>query len=191
MARFGIEKYGTVEINNVASTVTRQIEAQTKVKEGIDYLENGMIVFIDRLSDEITFEKKSGPYLHFSTVRYYEAGSRGSNHFRFEVNENIKELPRLFKLTEGDMFHTNVLKYETSEFADDAALKEALAGGKRVYAYVDGTDGVLSATKTAKSNETCEFIIELSTMPDDTEGFKVLVNKANAVNSTANAKASV
>lgn len=176
--RFGIEKYGTVELNGVAAVATRQIEAQTPVKEGIEYLENGMIVFIDRVNNEITFEAKSKPYLHFSTVRYYDTMRRGANHFRFKVSEDIKELPRLFQLNEGDMFHTNVLKYETSEFADDDALKAELADGKRIYAYVDGTDGVLAATKTAKANANCEFIIQLSTMPDDTDGFMVLVNKS-------------
>ena len=178
MARVSIAKHGLVEVNHLAASATRSIEAQTPVKAGIATLENGMIVFVDRLNDVITFEKVSGPYLHFSTERYYTVGSRDKASFIFNVDNNA-ELPRIWKLEEGDMFHTNVLK--TGSFADEAALDAALANGGKVFGYVDGTDGVIYASATPADGESVEFIIAASTMQDDTKGFKVLVNKADSV----------
>lgn len=92
MAQYKISGHGVVEHNFLASEATRQIEAQTPVKDGIETLENGMILFIDRKKNEIVKEEVSCPYLMHSTVRYYRAGERGLNHFVFNVN-NEEEFP--------------------------------------------------------------------------------------------------
>ena len=179
MARkqYTIPAHGVVEHNFLASEATRQIEAQTKVADGIDTLENGMVLFIDRKNMEIVKTADvSAPYLMHSTVRYYRAGERGVNHFVFTVN-NEEELPRLWKLSEGDKFHTNLVSYDTTEFADEAALEKELVGGKTLYAYPDG-EGMLKATKTKNADAKSEFIVTLSTMQDDTKGFFVQVNRA-------------
>ena len=65
MARkqYTIPAHGVVEHNFLASEATRQIEAQTPVKDGIETLENGMILFIDRKNNEIVKEEVSCPYL--------------------------------------------------------------------------------------------------------------------------------
>lgn len=173
--QYTIPAHGVVEHNFLASQATRQIEAQTKVKDGIETLENGMILFIDRKADEITFEEKSCPYLMHSTVRYYRAGERGVNHFVFNVN-NEEELPRLWKLNEGDKFHTNLVVYDDSEFTDDEALDKELAKGA-LYAYPDGEKGMLKVTKTENKSAKSEFIVMKSTMQDDTKGFYVQVNR--------------
>lgn len=179
MARkqYTIPAHGVVEHNFLAASATRQIEAQTKVADGIDTLENGMILFIDRKNMEIVKTADvSAPYLMHSTVRYYRAGERGVNHFVFNVN-NEEELPRLWKLNEGDKFHTNLVSYESTEFADDAALEKALANGATAYGYPDG-EGMIKVTKTKNANAKSEFIVTLSTMQDDTKGFFVQVNRA-------------
>lgn len=178
MARkqYTIPAHGVVEHNFLAASATRQIEAQTKVADGIETLENGMILFIDRKNMEIVMTPDvSCPYLMHSTVRYYRAGERGANHFVFNVN-NEEELPRLWKLNEGDKFHTNLVSYDDGEFTDDAALEEAMAGGKTLYGYPDG-QGMIEVTATENSSAKSEFIVTLSTMPDDTKGFYVQVNR--------------
>ena len=179
MARkqYTIPAHGVVEHNFLAAEATRQIEAQTKVADGIETLENGMILFIDRKNMEVVKTADvSAPYLMHSTVRYYRAGERGLNHFVFNVN-NEEELPRLWKLNEGDKFHTNLVSYDTSEFADDAALETAMAGGKTLYGYADG-EGMIKVTATEDADAKSEFIVTLSTMQDDTKGFFVQVNRA-------------
>lgn len=178
MARtqYTIPAHGVVEHNFLAASATRQIEAQTKVADGIETLENGMILFIDRKNMEIVMTPDvSGPYLMHTTVRYYNAGARGANHFVFNVN-NDEELPRLWKLNEGDKFHTNLVSYDSDEFADDEALEEAMASGQTLYGYPDGY-GMIGLTATEDSSSKSEFIVTLSTMPNDDKGFFVQVNR--------------
>lgn len=178
MARkqYTIPAHGVVEHNFLAAEATRQIEAQTKVAEGIETLENGMVLFIDRKNMEVVLSGDSCPYLMHSTVRYYRAGERGVNHFVFNVN-NEEELPRLWKLNEGDKFHTNLVSYEEDEFADDAALEAKMANGATLYGYPDGK-GMIKLTETKDESSRSEFIVTLSTMQDDTKGFFVQVNRA-------------
>ena len=171
MAQYKISAHGVVEHNFLASEATRQIEAQTPVKDGIETLENGMILFIDRKNNEIVKEEVSCPYLMHSTVRYYRAGERGLNHFVFNVN-NEEELPRLWKLAEGDSFHTNLISGESTE-AIDALFK----ANKSLYGYPDG-NGMIKVTDTKDENAKCEFIVSKSTMQNDEVGFYVVVNKA-------------
>ena len=172
--QYTIPAHGVVEHNFIAAEATRQIEAQTKVADGIETLENGMILFIDRKNMEIVKDPAKGtscPYLMHSTVRYYRAGERGLNHFVFNVN-NEEELPRLWKLAEGDSFHTNLISGESTE-AIDALFK----ANKSLYGYPDG-NGMIKVTDTKDENAKCEFIVSKSTMQNDEVGFYVVVNKA-------------
>lgn len=171
MAQYKISAHGVVEHNFLASEATRQIEAQTPVNKDIETLENGMILFIDRKANEIVKEEVSCPYLMHSTVRYYRAGERGLKHFVFNVN-NEEELPRLWKLAEGDSFHTNLISGESTEAID--ALFEA---NESLYGYPDG-NGMIEVTDTKNEDAKCEFIVKKSTMQNDEVGFYVVVNKA-------------
>ena len=109
-------KYAIVELNKVASRKTGEIEAQCKLaeefrKDGIKALENGAIVYIKAETDEIVkaYDEATcvnAKYLHFSNPRRYEDGKTGMENFRYETSDD-KYLPRLFKLTVGDIFTTN------------------------------------------------------------------------------------
>ena len=98
-----------VELNKVASRKTGEIEAQCKLAEGIDSLQNGQIVYIDAATDTIVLEKTEScvdaKYLHFSNPRRYEDGKTGMENFIYTRSE--KYLPRLYKLTAGDIFTTD------------------------------------------------------------------------------------
>ena len=98
-----------VELNKVASRKTGEIEAQCKLAEGIESLQNGQIVYIDAATDTIVLEKTEScvdaKYLHFSNPRRYEDGKTGMENFIYTRSE--KYLPRLYKLTAGDIFTTD------------------------------------------------------------------------------------
>ena len=102
-------KYSIVELNKVASRKTGEIEAQCKLADGINELQNGQIVFIDATNDTIVLEKTANcvdaMYLHFSNPRRYEDGKTGMENFIYTKSE--KYLPRLYKLTAGDIFTTD------------------------------------------------------------------------------------
>ena len=110
-------KYATVELTKVASRKTGEIEAQCKLNADINYLENGEIVYVDAVNDEITktFNDSNcvdAIYLHFSNPRRYEDGHTGMENFRYERNDDYKTagdqyLPRVYKLTTGDLFTTD------------------------------------------------------------------------------------
>ena len=101
--------YSIVELNKVASRKTGEIEAQCKLANGIESLQNGQIVYIDAAKDEIVLEKNencvNAMYLHFSNPRRYEDGKTGMENFIYTKSE--KYLPRLYKLTAGDIFTTD------------------------------------------------------------------------------------
>ena len=109
-------KYSIVELTKVASRKTGEIEAQCKLssdfaKDGIKALENGAIVYINAANDEIVkaYDEATcvnAKYLHFSNPRRYEDGKTGMENFRYETSDD-KVLPRLFKLTAGDLFFTD------------------------------------------------------------------------------------
>lgn len=98
-----------VELNKVASRKTGEIEAQCVLNKDIESLQNGQIVYIDAAKDEIVLTKNENcvdaMYLHFSNPRRYEDGKTGMENFIYTRSE--KYLPRLFKLTAGDIFTTD------------------------------------------------------------------------------------
>ena len=122
MANFitGGAKYSVAELNKVASRKTGEIEAQCKLGEDFaddDYsLENGAIVFVkaqdNTIVKEYSDECVDAMYLHFSNPRRYEDGRTGMENFIYHVNDDYETfghayLPRLYKLTTGDIFTTN------------------------------------------------------------------------------------
>ena len=124
-------KYATVELTKVASRKTGEIEAQCELDASIDSLENGAIVFIDAEKDTIvkTYSAKcvDAMYLHFSNPRRYEDGRSGMENFIYERNDDyetmgVKYLPRLFKLTTGDLFTTD-FKYSSLKFGSHEIVK--------------------------------------------------------------------
>ena len=120
-------KYAVVELNKVASRKTGEIEAQCKLNSGIDTLQNGEIVYVDAVNNEITKTYDASTcvdamYLHFSNPRRYEDGKSGMENFVYENNE--KYLPRVYKLTVGDIFTTN---YDLSK--KDGSLIEEVPEG--------------------------------------------------------------
>ena len=133
MANFisGGAKYPVVELNKVASRKTGEIEAQCELDSSIETLENGAIVFIDAATDTIVKEYKGtcvdAMYLHFSNPRRYEDGRSGMENFVYERNDDyttmgVKYLPRLFKLTTGDLFTTD-FKYSSLKFGSHEIVK--------------------------------------------------------------------
>ncbi len=150
-------KYATVELNKVASRKTGEIEAQSALDSSIESLENGAIVFIDAATDLIvdTYADTcvDAMYLHFSNPRRYEDGRSGMENFIYERNDDyetmgVKYLPRLYKLTTGDIFTT------------DFALSDSITVGTAIEF---GNHSVLP--------------IEATTMPNGNAGVKFRVIK--------------
>lgn len=126
-------KYATVELNKVASRKTGEIEAQCELASTIESLENGAIMFIDAAKDEIVKTYSAtcvdAMYLHFSNPRRYEDGRSGMENFIYERNDDyetmgVKYLPRMYKLTAGDLFTTDYDYATGKAYVKDATLAE-------------------------------------------------------------------
>jgi hypothetical protein len=131
--------YSIVELNKVASRKTGEIEAQCKLAADINELQNGEIVFIDAAKDEIvkTYNENcvDAMYLHFSNPRRYEDGKTGMENFIYTKSE--KYLPRLYKLTAGDIFTTDY-EFESLKFGNHeivAVKNTTMPNGKAGVQY--------------------------------------------------------
>ncbi len=159
MAKNTISGYGVAELTKVASRKTGEIEAQALLAEDIDTLENGMVVYVDAKNNEIVLNAEDAdaavdaPYLHFSNPRRYEELKSGMKNFIYERSEDY--LPRLYKLTAGDIFVTNVVD------TNNVLTAKGKAGV---------VNGVLTLSQ---SGLTGDFYIKPTTMPDGSKGFEV------------------
>ncbi len=126
-----IGEYATVELTKVASRKTGEIEAQCELDSSIEALENGAIMFINAEEDTIVKEYSAkcvdAIYLHFSNPRRYGELESGMAHFRYERNDDyatmgVKYLPRMYKLTTGDLFTTDFV-FESLKFGNHEIIK--------------------------------------------------------------------
>lgn len=160
MAKNIISGYGVAELTKVASRKTGEIEAQAILAEDIDTLENGMVVYVDAKTNEIVLNADdadaavNAPYLHFSNPRRYEELKSGMKNFIYERSEDY--LPRLYKLTAGDIFVTNIADTANDDWT--------------VSSKASVVDGVLTPSV---SGLTGDFYIKPTTMPDGSKGFEV------------------
>jgi hypothetical protein len=142
-------KYATAELNKVASRKTGEIEAQCKLDASIDSLENGAIVFIQAEDNTIVAEPSAktidAMYLHFSNPRRYEDGHTGMENYVYENNEGY--LPRLYKLTTGDIFTTNF------DYANEGGIVSKAPAVGTVFTFGDHKIVVIesSANETVPS----------------------------------------
>ena len=131
--------YGQIELNQCAFRRDGRIEAQCKIADGIDYVENGMILAIDNTKREVRYPA-AGDYmfgLNYTSEHMYDERLVGG--LKYYKTDKDSFLPRLGYLAVGDKFTTNTVVY-----ADTLTLTNA------VYGYVKAGDNGyirLSATE--------------------------------------------
>lgn len=169
--RLNIDGYGQLELNQVAFRRDGRIEAQCKIADGIDFVENGMLLAIDQATRTVGYPEfdEEGTLtsdliaLNYTTEHMYdERLVYGLKHFKLDKGSF---LPRLGYLATGDKFTTNCIAV-----ADDAAT-----GAKATVAEVE------TVLETAKYAKACALgaweltadaegavakVIEATTMPD-------------------------
>jgi hypothetical protein len=163
-------EYGQLELNQVAFRRDGRIIAQYALDEGIEYVENGMLLAVDYVNKTIKYPtagQKTDLALNYTTEHMYdERLAHGLKHFKLD---NGTFLPRLGLLATGDRFTTNAVDYNTTDFTTLDALKSAIADGTPVYGCA-GTNGYIAVTKTA-TNAVLRAI-EFTTMPDGSDAIK-------------------
>ena len=181
LKRFVIDGYGQIELNNVAFRRDGRIEAQCKLDE-VDFenipAENGMLLAVDKANGVIKFavDDTLPIAVHYSSEHMYDDRTPGLKNFALP-RETF--LPRMGYLAVGDLWTSNLLCYDTEEFADDDALKTALKeiNETPIYGGISAI-GAVKLSATAPSVGPVIKVVKNYTMPNGTPGVKLQVIKA-------------
>jgi len=152
--------FKVVEINRSTGLVAGYVLSQYLLDDagvvtttsGVDFLENGLILGLDRDLQVSAFDKTihTQPFLHFTEE--LNTMFDGLKRFAVEEDPDGEIYPRLIGLFVGDTFTT-----------DNYA---GTLSGTTVYASVSSTTGKLTVTDT-RSADTI-FAVDESTLPDGT-----------------------
>ena len=179
--RYVIDGYGQIELNQVAFRRDGRVEAQCKLDD-TDFAtapaENGMLLAVDKFNGVVKFATDASlPIgLVYTTEHMYDERTPGLKNFKLERGTF---LPRLGYLSAGEVFTTNCLCYDTTEFATDAKVDEALAAIKTTPIYGGiSAKGAIKLSATAPTAGPKLKVVKVYTMPDGQLGLKFHVISA-------------
>ena len=156
-------EYGQLELNFAAFRRNGALEAQCKIADGIDYIENGMLLAVNRKTRTVGYPTGTDDViaLNYTTEHMYDERAKALKHFKLEKNSF---LPRLGYIGVADKFTTNTVCYDNAVITGD--LGAAIAGGK-IYGKPCTTAGYKGYIELTKSAEGAVVeAIEYTTMPD-------------------------
>lgn len=147
--------YGQLELNFAAFRRNGAIEAQCKIAEGIDYLENGMLLAVDRVNRTVGYPTGDNDViaLNYTTEHMYDERANALRDFKLDKDTFC---PRLGYIGVADKFTTNTVCY------DDAAAINTYKYGKPCT--TEGFKGYIELTNTREG--AAVEVLEITTMPD-------------------------
>lgn len=157
--------YGQLELNFAAFRRSGDIEAACKMADGIDYLENGMLLAVDRKSRTVGYPTGAEGEiiaLNYTTEHMYDEREGALKDFRLEKNTF---LPRLGYIGRPDKFTTNTVCYDGDEETDLATF----AYGRPCIEA--GFEGYIELVADKDARCVVE-VIEITTMPDGQKAVK-------------------
>jgi hypothetical protein len=160
--RLKIDGYGQLELNQVAFRRTGRIEAQAKLHEDIEYVENGMLLAVDPATKTVNYAKTGDEFiaLNYTTEHMYDERERGLKHFKLDKNTF---LPRLGYIGTPDKFTTNTVCYEEGTNPADYKYGKACA--------TEGFKGYIELTNE-REGAYVEVLNGNATMPDGQKAVK-------------------
>lgn len=174
--RLAIDGNGQIELNNVAFRRDGRIEAQCKLSVAA---ENGMILAVDTAKREVRLPKAEGEDCPLAVVytseHIYSNKEVGLKNF---INKK-DSYPRMGYPAIHDIWTTNTIGYDSSEFTSNDKVVEAIknAGKKALYGKV-GAEGVVTLTATKPTSGLCFKVatgMGAGSMPDGQVGVKLEV----------------
>ena len=154
--------YGQLELNFAAFRRNGAIEAQCKMADGIEYLENGMLLAVDRKNRTVGYPtgvEGEVIALNYTTEHMYDEREKGLKYFKLDKNTF---LPRLGYVGTPDKFTTNTVCY------DDAAAIETYKYGKPCVE--EGFKGYIELTN--ERDGAYVEVLAVTTMPDGQKAVK-------------------
>lgn len=177
--RLVIEGFGQIELNNVAFRRDGRVESQCQLDpEGFASVpaENGMLLAVDKVNRLIKFYNAAADLplaINYSTEHMYDERANSLKDFSLKPGQLS---PRMGYLSVGDLFTTNCLCYDDTEFTTEDALLEALEACAITPVYCGVSEvgaWLVSATKPAKGP--VAKVVKSYTMPDGQYGVKLQV----------------
>ena len=161
--RLAHDGYGQLELNQVAFRRDGRIEAQCKMADGIEYLENGMILAIDQATRTVGYPKGGDEFLALNYTTEHEYDERNIGLKTFKLDKDTF-LPRLGYLATGDKFTTNCVSYD-----DASDIAEICAEAAYGHAYEDG-----SILVNNEKDGAILKVVKYTTMPDGQPAVKFI-----------------
>ena len=172
--------YASLELNQVAFPKTGMVVSQTPLGAAFtkaNPCENGMWVVADKAAgiiDAPAAATDSPIGIVYTTEKEYDREHYGLQRFGRKI---AGDYPRVGILGLGDTVTTNCLQYDTTDFANDAALWTALEKDLSVAAnalYVKAVAGspVPQITKTKPNAGTYAKVVKYYTIPNGGKGVK-------------------
>ena len=151
------EGYGQLELNFAAFRRNGAIEATCKIEEGIDYIENGMLLAVNRKDRTVGYPTGAEGEviaLNYTTEHMYDERAKALKDFKLDAGTF---LPRLGYIGKADKFTTNTVYY------DDVNSITTYKYGKPCTTA--GYEGYIELTNT-REGAVVEVIDANTTMPD-------------------------
>ena len=189
--RYTIDGYGQLELNQVAFRRDGRVEAQCAL-DATDFAsipaENGMLLAVDRINRTIKLPVSAVAAvcpiaLNYTAEHMYDDKADGLKDFKLERGTF---LPRLGFLSVGELFTTNCVGYDDTEWTatgSGATAKTADENFEAACAAVGTTplyggisnSGAIAVSANAPSAGPVLKVVEATTMPDGTFGIKFQV----------------
>ena len=164
IVRLVIDGYGQLELNQAAFRRSGRIEAQCAIAEGIEFVENGMLLAVDNVNRVVKYptDNKFPVALNYTSEHMYDERANALKDFRLERGTF---LPRLGYLGAGDKYTTNCIAYDNTKYTTEAALKTAIEGVKTTPLYAHAcANGAHLINDT--SSGAIAIVLGATTMPD-------------------------
>lgn len=159
--------YGQLELNFAAFRRNGAIEAQCKLAEGIEYVENGMLLAVDRATRTVKYPTGAEGEviaLNYTTEHMYDERTRGLKHFKLD---NGTFLPRLGYIGVADKFTTNTVCYDNGTTGAEKTPADYKYGKPCI---TEGFKGYIELTNTRDG--ACVEVLAVTTMPDGQKAVK-------------------
>lgn len=181
LKRLVIDGFGQLELNQVAFPRDGRIEAQCGLDD-TDFAEvpaeNGMLLAVDRVNRKIKIATDdSMPVgINYTTEHMYDERHKSLKDFKLEIGSFY---PRIGFLSVGELFTTNCICFDDSEFADNEAVEEAAGKLKQTALYGGISDnGAIKLSATKPTVGPVLKAVEKTTMPDGQFALKFQVLNA-------------
>ena len=181
--RLVIDGFGQIELNQVSFRRDGRVEAQCAL-DATDFAsvpaENGMLLAVDRVNRTVKFPTDDSlPIaLNYTTEHMYDERANALKDFKLERGTF---LPRLGFLSVGELFTTNCICMDESEFADEDALAAATTATALSTTPLYGgisSMGAIKVSATAPTAGPVLLAVEKTTMPDGQFALKFQVKEA-------------